>query len=52
MGISSKDDYKCWRMRGSDFKELEIHSWSLVSIRLTKSKLARRTVDKLSELSE
>ena len=50
MGISSKDDYKCWKMRRSDFEELEIHSWSLVSIRLTKSKLERRTVDKLSEL--
>ena len=49
--MSSKDDYKCWRTRGSDLDELAIYSWSLVSIKLTKRELVRRTVDKLLELS-
>ena len=48
-GMSSKDNCKCWRMRGLDFDKLLMHSRNLTSMRLTKRESERRMVDELSE---
>ena len=51
-GMSSREDWRCWRMKGSDLDELLICSCNLVSMRLTNRDSRRRIVDELSELSE
>ena len=48
MGISSRDDWRCWSIRRSVFDESAIHSWSLESIKLMKRGLKRRMLDELS----
>ena len=49
VGLSSKDDCRCWRTRGSDFDELLICSCNFVLMRLTIRESGRRMVNKLSE---
>ena len=51
MGISSKDDCRCWRTRGLDLDKSRMCLCNLVSMRLTNRESGRRTVDELSELS-
>ena len=50
--MSSRDDCKYWRMRGSDLDELLMCLCSFASMRLTKRESRRRTVNELSESLE
>ena len=47
-GMSSRDDCRCWRMRGLDLDELLIRSCNFASMRLTNRESGSRTVDELS----
>ena len=46
--MSSREDCKCWKTRGSELDESLICSCSLVSMRLMKRESRRRTVGELS----
>ena len=47
--MSSRDDCRCWRMRGSNFDELLMCLCNLVSMRLMNRELEWRMVNELSE---